>query len=81
MNLAYLCWTHHWMLDADFYPRKAIKLMREHWQERKGVPRRIPMIGAGAKAAQTRAKTAQAQKKSATAKKAWATRRGKATGD
>jgi hypothetical protein len=53
-NLAWLCWTHHWMFDANFYPIKAIKLMRQHWQKTKGVPRRIPMIGAGLKAAATR---------------------------
>ena len=22
-NLGYLCWTHHWMFDADFYPIEA----------------------------------------------------------
>ena len=53
-NLAWLCWTHHWMFDADFYPIKAIKLMRRRWQKTKGIPRRIPMIGAGLKAAATR---------------------------
>ena len=67
-NLAYLCWTHHWMFDADFYPIEAIKLMRQRWQVTKGVPRRVPMIGAGTRAAQTR-------KKSLAAKKAWETRR------
>ena len=53
-NLAWLCWTHHWMFDADFYPLKAIRLMLQRWQETKGVPRRVPMIGAGLKAAITR---------------------------
>src|SRR5258707_10727699 len=24
-NLAWLCWTHHWMFDADFYPLEAIR--------------------------------------------------------
>jgi hypothetical protein len=67
-NLAWLCWTHHWMFDADFYPIAAIKLMRERWQKTKAEPCRIPMIGAGIKAAETR-------KRSARAKKAWKTRR------
>src|SRR3954453_3382007 len=67
-NLALLCWTHHWMFDADLYPIEAIKLMRAQWQETKGKPRRMPMIGAGAKAAATR-------KRSETARKAWETRR------
>ena len=42
------------MFDADFYPLEAIRLMRQRWQETKGIPRRIPMIGAGMKAAITR---------------------------
>ena len=53
-NLAWLCWTHHWMFDADFYPLEAIRSMRRRWQKTKGVPRRMPMIGAGLKAAITR---------------------------
>lgn len=72
-NLAYLCWTHHWMFDADFYPIDAIKLMRQRWQVTKGIPRRVPMIGAGVRAAQTR-------KKSLAAKKAWETRRANTVG-
>jgi hypothetical protein len=46
------------MFDADFYPIEAIKLMRQRWQETKAVPHRMPMIGAGAKAAQTRRRNA-----------------------
>ena len=72
-NLAYLCWTHHWMFDADFYPIETIRIMRQRWQETKAIPRRVPMIGAGVKAAQTR-------KRSAAARKAWDTRRGPAAG-
>jgi hypothetical protein len=72
-NLAYLCWTHHWMFDADFYPIEAIRMMRQRWQETKAIPRRVPMIGAGVKAAQTR-------RRSAAARKAWDTRRGPAAG-
>jgi hypothetical protein len=53
-NLAWLCWTHHWMYDADLYPIQAIKLMRQRWQETRAIPRHIPMIGAGLKAAATR---------------------------
>ena len=65
-NLAYLCWTHHWMFDADFYPIDAIKLMRQRWQVTKGVPRRVPMIGAGIRAAHTRKKRRAAKKPSET---------------
>jgi len=42
------------MFDADFYPLEAIRSMRRRWQKTKGVPRRMPMIGAGLKAAITR---------------------------
>jgi hypothetical protein len=56
------------MFDADFYPIEAIKLMRQRWQVMKGIPRRVPMIGAGTRAAQTR-------KRSLAAKKAWKSRR------
>jgi hypothetical protein len=42
------------MFDADFYPLEAIRPMRRRWQKTKGVPRRVPMIGAGLKAAITR---------------------------
>lgn len=68
-NLAYLCQTHHWMFDAGLYPIDAIKLMRAHWQDTKGVPSHAArMKDAGPKAAQTR-------KRRAAARKAWATRR------
>lgn len=68
-NLAWLCGTHHWMFDCGLYPVAAIKLMRAHWQETKGVPSHAArMKAAGAKAAATR-------KRTASAKKAWATRR------
>lgn len=72
-NLAYLCKTHHWMLDAGFYPVEAIKLMRAHWQATKGVASHAArMKDAGRKAALTR-------KRSATASKAWVTRRSSTT--
>lgn len=68
-NLAWLCGTHHWMFDCGLYPIAAIKLMRAHWQETKGVPSHAArMKAAGAKAAATR-------KRTASAKKAWTTRR------
>ena len=68
-NLAYLCWTHHWMHDAGLYPTKAIKLLRAHWQKTMGKPsHKARMKNAGKKAALTRKLTARA-------KKAWATRR------
>jgi HNH endonuclease len=54
-NLAYLCGTHHWMYDCGLYPISAIKLLRAHWQETKGVPDHKPrMKDAGAKAARKR---------------------------
>jgi len=62
-NLAFLCWTHHWMYDAGLYPISAIKLLRTHWQETKGVPsHKARMKDAGAKAAQTRKRRATARK-------------------
>jgi hypothetical protein len=68
-NLAYLCWTHHWMHDADLYPTAAIKLLRDHWQKTQGVPsHKARMKDAGKRAAATR-------KRSASARRAWATRR------
>jgi len=68
-NLAWLCWTHHWMFDCGLYPIDGLKLLRAHWQETKGQPSHVRrMKNAGAKAALTR-------KKSAAARKAWSTRR------
>jgi hypothetical protein len=73
-NLAFMCQTHHWMFDAGFYPIEAIKMLRAHWQETKGVPsHKARMKDAGAKAARTR-------KLSSSARKAWATRRKGAAG-
>ncbi len=68
-NLAWLCKTHHWMFDANLYPMAAIKALREHWQETRGVPdHSARMKDAGQKAARTR-------KRKAAARKAWQTRR------
>ena len=68
-NLAYLCQTHHWMYDAGLYPLEAIKIVRAHWQQTRGVPSHAARLkGAGARAALTR-------KRSASARKAWETRR------
>jgi len=68
-NLAFMCQTHHWMFDSGLYPIAAIRLLRAHWQETKGVPsHKARMKDAGAKAARSR-------KRSAGARKAWATRR------
>jgi hypothetical protein len=68
-NLAYLCPTHHWMYDAGLYPSEAIKIVRAHWQQTRGVPSHAArMKGAGARAALTR-------KRSAAARKAWEARR------
>ncbi len=68
-NLAWLCKTHHWMFDAKLYPVGAIKALREHWQETRGVPDHSSrMKDAGQKAARTR-------KRKAGARKAWQTRR------
>jgi hypothetical protein len=68
-NLAFMCQTHHWMYDAGLYPIEAIKLLRTHWQETKGVPsHKARMKDAGVKAA-------RARRLSTRARKAWATRR------
>ena len=68
-NLAWLCPTHHGMYDCGLYPRDAIELLRDHWQQTKGVPcHKARMKQAGAKAALTR-------KRTAAARKAWETRR------
>src|SRR5215469_10760333 len=49
-NLAYKCGTH-----CGLYPIAAIKMLRTHWQETKGVPDHKPrMKDAGAKAARKR---------------------------
>jgi len=54
-NLAYKCGTHHWMYDCGLYQIAAIKMLRTHWQETKGVPDHKPrMKDAGAKAARKR---------------------------
>jgi hypothetical protein len=37
-NLAFMCQTHHWMYDCGLYPVEAIRLLRAHWQETKGIP-------------------------------------------
>ena len=50
------------MFDADFYPVDAIRSIRERWQKTRGIPRRIPMIGAGLKAALTRKRSEIARK-------------------
>ncbi len=73
-NLAWLCWTHHWMFDCGFYPIEGIKLLRAHWPRPDGhLPSHMPrMKDAGAKAAITR-------KRRAAARKAVATRRAAAT--
>lgn len=68
-NLAWLCPTHHGMYDCGLYPLEAIKLLRSHWQETRGVAcHKARMKEAGAKAAMTRRRVAAA-------KKAWETRR------
>jgi len=68
-NLAFMCQTHHWMYDAGLYPIEAVRLLRAHWQQTKGIPsHKARMKDAGAKAA-------RARKLSARARKAWTTRR------
>lgn len=68
-NLAFVCQTRHWMYDCGLYPIEAIRLLRTHRQETKGIPsHKARMKNAGAKAARSR-------KLSASARKAWVTRR------
>jgi hypothetical protein len=66
-NLALMCQTHHWMFDSALYPIEAIKMLREHWQETKGVPNHKPRMKiAGIKAAYTKMRSAAARKANAT---------------
>lgn len=66
-NLAWMCGTHHWMFDAALYPLTAVKALRAHWQEAKGVPDHSGrMKNAGARADRTRAGRAAARKAAAT---------------
>lgn len=54
-NLAYMCGTHHWMYDCGLYPLAAIKMLRAHWEQTRGVPDHRPrMKDAGIKAARKR---------------------------
>lgn len=66
-NLAYLCKTHHWMLDAGMYPVAAIRLLRSHWQQNHDkTDHSARMKDAGAAAALTRKRRAAARKAVAT---------------
>ena len=77
-NLAYMCWSHHWMHDAGLYPTDAIKLLRNHWQKTQGKPSHAArMKDAGKKAAMTR-KLWAAGRKAATTRRTKATVNGKA---
>jgi len=62
-NLAWLCWTHHWMFDCGFYPIIGLKMLRDDWQRPGGhLPSHGPrMKGAGAKAALARKRSAAAE--------------------
>jgi hypothetical protein len=62
-NLAFLCHTHHWMFDGGLYPIEAIKMLRAHWQETKGVASwKARMKDAGPKAALRRKRREAARK-------------------
>ncbi len=66
-SLAYLCRTHHWLLDAGLYPLEAIRLMRAHWQaNRDKADHSARMKDAGATAARTRKRRVAAHKAVAT---------------
>jgi hypothetical protein len=57
------------MYDAGLYLIEAVRLLRAHWQQTKGIPsHKARMKDAGAKAT-------RARKLSARARKAWTTRR------
>ncbi len=59
-NLAWMCVTHHTMLDLGLYPVEAIKMMRNHWQVTEGVPdNSLRMKNAGPKSAATRRRNLQ----------------------
>jgi hypothetical protein len=62
-NLAWLCDTHHTMLDVGMYPIAAIKLLRDHWNEKRGEPdHRLRMKDAAKKAGRKRSRKAAARK-------------------
>ncbi len=73
-NLAWLCQTHHWMLDCGFYPPKAISLLQARWQITKAVPDHGPRMKDAGKNAATK-RRANELKRSRRARKARATRR------
>ena len=66
-NLAWFCSSHHRMYDCGLYPIEAIKLLRTHWQDTRGVPDHKPrMKDAGAKAARKRDYKRRGRKAAAT---------------
>jgi hypothetical protein len=60
-NLAWMCWTHHWMYDVDFYPVEAVKRIRDRWQKTKGISNRIGGTDAAKQAGVTRRRKAAAR--------------------
>jgi predicted restriction endonuclease len=80
-NLAWLCKTHHWMVDAGLYPIDVVKVLRAHWQNTKGIENHAArMKDAGRKAAETRKRrrAAELSKYRRAARKAVITRRANA---
>lgn len=71
-NLAFLCKTHHWMVDCGLYPIDAVKLLRDNWQRwndaGKPIDHSLRMKDAGEKAGKTRRRRAAARKAVATRK-------------
>lgn len=65
-NLAFLCKTHHKLVDVGFYPVEMVKFLRDRWTAlRDGVwkpDNKLYMKDAGADAALTRARRVAARK-------------------
>lgn len=65
-NLAFLCKTHHKLVDVGFYPVEMVKFLRDRWTEMRDgkwkPDNKLYMKEAGAEAALTRARREAARK-------------------
>jgi predicted restriction endonuclease len=63
-NLAWLCPTHHWMMDHCLYPVSGVKLFRDHWEATLGTANhKAVMKDAGPKSVETRRSNAEARRR------------------
>lgn len=69
-NLAFLCKTHHKLVDVGFYPVETVKFLRGRWNQFDGgewrPDNKLYMKDAAAKAAKTRSRSLIARKAVAT---------------